>query len=401
MAHHHYAYLIVGGGMAADAAARGIREVDPDGSIGLISAEPDPPYKRPPLSKKLWKGKALDSVWLQTDRLGVDLHLGRTARLLDLRNKRVVDDRGADYDFNTLLLATGVTPRRLPFGGHRIIYYRTLHDYQRLRQETSQGQRFAVIGGGFIGSEIAAALTTNGKEVVMIFPDAGIGARLFPADLARFLNAYYREQGVEVLASTSVTDVFERGEHLILRTGAVDGTASRDIEVDGIVAGIGAQPNTVLALAAGLAVDDGIVVDAFLRTSHPDVYAAGDVAAFWQGALGQRRRVEHEDNATTMGRAAGRAMAGEPAPYDHLPFFYSDLFDLGYEAVGDVDSRFETKADWEEPYHTGVISYRQDGRVRGVLLWNVWDHVDAARALITDADPVHSADLIGALQGVS
>ena len=380
----HYTYLIVGGGMAAHAAARGIRDVDPHGAIGLIGAEPDPPYKRPPLSKKLWQGKALDSVWLKTDRLGVDLHLGRTARVLDSRQKRIVDDRGAVYDFDRLLLATGVTPQRLPFGGRRIIYYRSLHDYQRLRQETSQGQRFAVIGGGFIGSEIAAALATNGKEVVMIFPDAGIGARLFPPDLARFLNDVYRQNGVEVLAGTTVTDVAERGERLILSTRSSASEVVREMEVDGIVAGIGARPNVDLALAAGLAVDDGIVVDAFLRTSHPDVYAAGDVAAFWQGALAQRRRVEHEDNATTMGRYAGRAMAGDPAPYDHLPFFYSDLFDLGYEAVGEVDPRLETVAEWDEPYRKGVVSYRQDGRVRGVLLWNVWDRLDAARALIAN-----------------
>ena len=139
MVHDSYTYLIVGGGMAADAAVRGIREVDPDGTIGLISAEPDPPYKRPPLSKKLWRGKPLDSIWLSTDQLGVDLHLGRTGRVLDLQHKRVVDDRGTEYGFDKLLLATGVTPRRLPFGGHRIIYYRTLNDYQRLRQETAQG----------------------------------------------------------------------------------------------------------------------------------------------------------------------------------------------------------------------------------------------------------------------
>ncbi len=401
MSDRHYTYLIVGGGMAAHAAVGGIRELDPDSSIGLIGAEPDPPYKRPPLSKKLWQGKAFDSIWLQTDRLGVDLHLGRSARLLDLRHKRVVDDRGAVYDFDALLLATGVTPRRLPFGGHRIIYYRTLHDYQRLRQETSQGQRFAVIGGGFIGSEIAAALTANGKDVVMIFPDAGIGARLFPPDLSAFLNTYYRERGVEVLAGATVSDVIERGERLILRIGAAGAADTRDIEVDGIVAGIGARPNTDLALAAGLVVDDGIVVDGLLRTSHPDVYAAGDVAAFWQGALSQRRRDEHEDNATTMGRCAGRSMAGDRVPYDHLPFFYSDMFELGYEAVGEVDSRLETVAEWEEPYRTGVITYRGEGRVRGMLLWNVWDQLDAARALIGDADAMPSSVLRGALLGVS
>jgi NADPH-dependent 2,4-dienoyl-CoA reductase/sulfur reductase-like enzyme len=174
----------------------------------------------------------------------------------------------------------------------------------------------------------------------------------------------------------------------------------REIEVDGIVAGIGAQPNVDLALAAGLAVDNGIVVDPFLRTSHPDVYAAGDVAAYWQSALGQRRRVEHEDNATTMGHLAGRAMAGEPAPYEHLPFFYSDMFDLGYEAVGDIDSRCEVVADWEEPYRAGVLTYRGEGRVRGVLLWNVWDQLDAARAQIADPESLHSSQMTAEIAGV-
>src|SRR5215213_4275627 len=348
MDHDDYRYLIVGGGMAADATVRGIREVDAGGSIGLLSSEADPPYKRPPLSKKLWHGKPLDSVWLGTDQLGVDLHLGRTGRVLDLQRKRVVDDRGSEYGFDKLLLATGVTPRRLPVGGHWINYYRTVKDYQRLRQEAALGQRFAVIGGGFIGSEIAASLAMNGKEVVMIFPEAGIGSRLFPSDLAGFLNDYYSEHGVEVLANSVDTDVAMRGNRFSVKTGEKATATTRDIEVDGIVAGIGAQPNVDLALAAGLTVDNGIVVDPFLRTSHPGVYAAGDVAAYWQSVLGERRRVEHEDNATTMGHLAGRAMAGDPEPYEHLPFFYSDMFDLGYEAVGDVDSRSEVVAEWEE-----------------------------------------------------
>jgi NADPH-dependent 2,4-dienoyl-CoA reductase/sulfur reductase-like enzyme len=400
MVHDTYSYLIVGGGMAADAAARGIREVDPEGAIGVISSEPDPPYKRPPLSKKLWRGKALESVWLGTDQLGVDLHLGRTGRLLDLQHKRVVDDRGTEYGFDKLLLATGVTPRHLPFAGHGITYFRTLKDYQRLRQEAARGQRFAVIGGGFIGSEIAATLAMNGKDVVMILPETGIGSHLFPADLAGFLTGYYREQGVEVLTHTTVTNVVMGGNRFTVETRDTVASTTRDIEVDGIVAGIGATPNVDLAQAAGLAVDNGIVVDPFLRTSHPDVYAAGDVAAYWQSVLGERRRVEHEDNATTMGRLAGRAMAGEPAPYEHLPFFYSDLFDLGYEAVGEIDSRLEVVAAWEEPYRTGVLTYRRDGRVRGALLWNVWDQLDAARALITEPEAMQigqmSTELVGA-----
>jgi NADPH-dependent 2,4-dienoyl-CoA reductase/sulfur reductase-like enzyme len=400
MDHDNYTYLIVGGGMAADAAARGIREVDPDGTIGLISSEPDPPYKRPPLSKKLWQGKPLDSVWLGTDQLGVDLHLGRTGHVLDLQHKRVVDDRGTEYGFDKLLLATGVTPRRLPVGGHWINYYRTVKDYQRLRQEAACGQRFAVIGGGFIGSELAAALATNGKEVVMIFPEAGIGSRLFPTDLIAFLNDYYREHGVEVLAHSTVTEVAMRGSRFGITSLDKSGGTTREIEVDGIVAGIGAQPNVDLALAAGLSVDNGIVVDPFLRTSHPDVFAAGDVAAYWQSALGERRRVEHENNATTMGRLAGRAMAGEREPYEHLPFVYSDMFDLGYEAVGDIDSRSEVVAEWEEPFLKGVLTYRRQGRVRGVLLWNVWDQLDTTRALIADPDALPSSQILTASAGV-
>ena len=400
MVHDNYSYLIVGGGMAADAAVHGIREVDADGTIGLLSAEPDPPYKRPPLSKKLWRGKPLDSVWLGTDQLGVDLHLGRTGRLLDLQHNRVVDDRGTEYGFDKLLLATGVTPRRLPVGGHWITYYRTLKDYQRLRQEAARGQRFAVIGGGFIGSEIAAALAMNGKEVVMILPEAGIGSRLFPTDLAVFLNDYYREHGVEVLTHSMVTDVVRRGDRFTVETRDTAASTTSEFQVDGIVAGIGARPNIELAQTAGLAINDGIVVDPYLRTSHPDVYAAGDVALYWQSVLGQRRRVEHEDNATTMGRLAGRAMAGEQAPYEHIPFFYSDMFDLGYEAVGDVDARLEVVAEWEEPYRTGVLTYRGEGRVRGALLWNVWDQLDAARALIADPDAIHARQMTSEMAGV-
>jgi NADPH-dependent 2,4-dienoyl-CoA reductase/sulfur reductase-like enzyme len=234
----------------------------------------------------------------------------------------------------------------------------------------------------------------------MILPEAGIGSRLFPSDLAGFLNDYYREQGVEVLTNSMVTDVVERGDRFTIATRDTATLTTSELQVDGIVAGIGTRPNIELAQTAGLAINDGIVVDPYLRTSHPDVYAAGDVALYWQSVLGQRRRVEHEDNATTMGRLAGRAMAGEPAPYEHIPFFYSDLFDLGYEAVGDVDARLEVVADWEEPYRTGVLTYRGEGRVRGALLWNVWDQLDAARALIADPDAIHSRQMTSEMAGV-
>ena len=388
----HYTYLIVGGGMTADAAVRGIRQVDSHGSIGLISAERHPPYNRPPLSKQLWKGKPLDGIWRGTDQQAVELHLGRIAQTLNPSEKSIVDDTGAHYTFDRLLLATGGMPRRLLFGDDHIIYYRTVDDYQRLRALADKGQRFAVIGGGFIGSEIAAALALNQKEAIMIFPDESIGARTFPSGLSVFLNDFYHRKGVEVLARETVSDVAAQADRLLIKT-----SGQREITVDGVIAGIGIQPNVRLAELAGLEVHNGIVVDEFLRASHPNIYAAGDVAAFHNPALGKRIRVEHEDNANTMGQWAGRNMAGEQQPYRHLPFFYSDLFELGYEAVGELDSRYDIVADWKETNREGVIYYLQDGRVRGVLLWNVWNQVEAARQLIAEPGPFTAANLKGRL----
>lgn len=387
----HYQYLIVGAGMTADAAAEGIRQVDPAGTIGLIGAEPYLPYNRPPLSKALWKGKSVESIWRHTDRRGVDAHLGRTVRVLDAAQKRVIDDQGTAYTWEKLLLATGGAPRELPFGRSHIIYFRSLDDYLRLRELTEHGRRFAVIGSGFIGSEIAAALAMNGKQVVMLFPEEGICSRLFPRELSQFVTDYYRSKNVDVRTGELAVDLVEgNGAALVTRRG-------RTIPADGVVAGIGIVPGTELAQSAGLPVENGIVVDDRLRTSHRDIYAAGDVAAFYNPALGKRLRVEHEDNANTMGQAAGRAMAGQGTSYQHLPFFYSDLFELGYEAVGEVDARLETVADWKEPFREGVVYYLQDRRVCGVLLWNTWGQVDAARQLIADPGPFRPEDLPGRL----
>jgi 3-phenylpropionate/trans-cinnamate dioxygenase ferredoxin reductase subunit len=174
-------------------------------------------------------------------------------------------------------------------------------------------------------------------------------------------------------------------------------TTGHEVPVDAVVAGLGILPNIDLAKQAGLKVDNGIVVDELLRSSVPDIFAAGDVANFFNPALGMRMRVEHEDNANTMGAAAGRAMAGQGTPYTHLPFFYSDLFALGYEAVGELDPRLETVSDWKEPFREGVVYYLKNGRVRGVLLWNIFGQVDAARALIAEPGPIRAVDLKGRL----
>jgi NADPH-dependent 2,4-dienoyl-CoA reductase/sulfur reductase-like enzyme len=211
----------------------------------------------------------------------------------------------------------------------------------------------------------------------MLIPEDGIGARVFPADLSRFLVTYYREQGVDVRTGDGLAALRQDGLKVAVKT-----TTGRELSVDVVVAGLGITPNVQLAEQAGLKVENGIVVDELLRTSVPEIFAAGDVANFFNPALGVRMRVEHEDNANSMGAAAGKAMAGQGTPYTHLPFFYSDLFSLGYEAVGELDPRLEVISDWKDPFKEGVLYYLKEGRVRGVLLWGIFGKVDDARALI-------------------
>ncbi|HSJ85983.1 MAG TPA: FAD/NAD(P)-binding oxidoreductase [Anaerolineales bacterium] len=391
---NHYKYLIIGGGLAGDAATRGIRELDPEGTIGMISSEPDPPYMRPNLSKGLWKGRPVEKIWRKTGERVTKMHLGCKITHLDPTNKLVRDESNDEYTYEKLLLATGGTPNHLPFGEGNIIYYRNFQDYQHLRKLTEQGKRFVVIGGGFIGSELAAALSIVGQKVVMIFPDHAISDSIFPADLAEFLNEYYRLNGVELVTGDSVASVQKDGDRLMVRTGS-----GRAMETDGVVAGVGIHPNLELAKQAGLQIDNGIVVNEQLQTINPDIYAAGDAANFFHSALGKRVRVEHEDNAVQMGKLAGRNMAGTDDTYTHIPMFYSDLFELGYEAVGETSSKMETFSDWEELFKKGVIYYLEQGRVRGVILWNVWEKVDEARALMKEKGPFTAGDLRGKIKG--
>jgi NADPH-dependent 2,4-dienoyl-CoA reductase/sulfur reductase-like enzyme len=382
-----FKYVLVGAGMTGHAAAQGIRSVDANGSIALLGEEPVGPYVRPPLTKALWSGQEEGSIWLPSVA-GVQLRTGTRVVAIDRGARRVALEGGETVGYERLLLATGGTPRRLPFGGDDVIYYRTVADYRRVRA-LPPGKHVAVVGGGFIGSEIAASLATAGYRVTLVFPEDGVCARLLPRDLAVHLNGYYAERDVEVRPGERVTALVAHGSGVALRTDRAE------IRADVVVAGLGIVPNDRLAADAGLAVDDGILVDETLRTSDPAVFAAGDVARFPNPALGVKLRVEHEDNANRMGREAGRAMAGADVAYRHLPFFYSDLFDLGYEAVGLLDPRLEVVAEWKEPYRRGIVYFVGDGRVRGVLAWGVFGTMDAARALIAEPGP-HD---VGTLRG--
>ncbi len=385
MADRDHTYVIVGGGLAGASAVEGIRENDTLGSILLIGRDEHLPYDRPPLTKQLWLGKkqVADIVLHDAafyERNGVETVLGRSVVQVDRGRHVVVDDRGDEHGYRKLLLATGGTPRRLAVPGAEgdgIWYYRTLDDYTSLRERARPGASALVVGGGFIGSEIAAALSQNGVEVTLLFPDAYVCARVFHPAFGHAVVDLYRERGVRIVALDRPVGIERRGGRFVTRTAV-----GRELASDVIVAGIGIAPATELAEAAGLALGDGVIVDELLRTSDPDVYAAGDEASFPYVALGKRMRVEHWDNARAQGRQAGRNMAGAYGPYDYMPYFFSDLFELGYEAVGEVDSRLTVVTEWEEENRKGRIWYTRDDRVRGALMCNVWEKVDEARALI-------------------
>jgi len=397
-----HAYVIVGGGLAGASAIEGIRRHDPNGGILMLARENFAPYQRPPLSKDLWFGRAtLEELPVHPDGFyrehGVELLLRREAVELDPARHLVWDERGVEHGYDRLLLATGGRPRRLATPGAEIDglhYFRNLEDYVFLARRLDRFEHALVVGGGFVGTELAAALRHAGKEVTLLVDREYPLARVLARDLGLAVAERFRREGIETVSEDRLA-ALEESQGLIRAHTASGGVISTQT----VLVGIGVEPDVDLAEAAGLDVDDGIVVDEFARTTDPDIYAAGDVARYPCVPLGHSVRVEHWEHARAHGRCAGANLAGATEPYEGLPYFFSDLFDLGFEGVGDLDPGLRVETVWREPGRqdasrgdAGVVFHLRDDVTRGVLLWNVRDAVDWARDLVRSGRPMSGAE---------
>ena len=399
-----YDYVIVGAGVAGASAARAIRRHDEEGTTLVIGREDDAPFYRPDLSKTLWldedaaPGTEPTSGWLLDDEARADLVTGVSVTAIDTETKSLALSDTSTVSYGRLLLATGAQPRTLDLPeSDRILTYRTLADYRRLRGLVQAGSRAVVVGGGYIGAEVAAALAQNDVTVTLLMSGETVQGHMFPRRLAQEVTEEFRARGVTVVGGSGAQAARLDGDTVV-----VTDTKGADHVADVVVVGVGVTPEDQVAQQAGITVEDGIVVDGTLATSAPDVWAAGDVARYEDDLLGVRR-VEHVNNAERMGSIAGQNMvrtrtgADELRSYDYTPFFWSDLFDYGYEAVGILDSSLTTVEDFTDDGSAGVVYYVDGGTVRGVLLWNVWDSVDQAKAVMSQSitEPQDRDDLVG------
>ncbi|MBB2971915.1 FAD-dependent oxidoreductase [Mesorhizobium sp. RMAD-H1] len=330
--------VIIGAGECGARAAVALREQGYDGSVTLVGAERHLPYERPPLSKE---AMAADDPQAKTiadhARLaahGIDFMPETAATGIDRHARRVLLGNGTGLAYERLLIATGATPRRLPFAhGPRMAYLRTFDDALAIRRHLGPGRSIAIIGGGFIGLELAAAARRVGAEVTLIEAQPRILMRGVPQEIAAVIDARHRAEGVELVTGDGIADMTEGGACVTLRLAS-----GRRVEADLAIIGIGAAPATDLARSAGLAIENGIAVDEYLRTSDPDIFAAGDCCSFPLALYGGRRmRLEAWRNAQEQGTLAARNMLGHAAPHSAVPWFWSDQYDLGLQIAGLCD----------------------------------------------------------------
>ena len=378
--------VIVGGGLAAGTAAAALRDAGYDGDVVLHAAEPHLPYERPPLSKGYLAGeKDADSLlvhpasWYAEN--DVDVRTGSRVERIDA-DAHTVTAGGATESFDRLLIATGASPRRLAAAdesGAPVAYLRTREDSDRLRSALAPGHRIAILGGGFLGLEVAAAARTAGADVTVLEALDLPLLRVLGPEIGAVFADLHREHGVDLRLGAKVTGFDGDGRRARL---TVDGSA--DVDADLLVVGIGASPDVALAEATGLAVDDGILVDERMRTSHPDVFAAGDVARARHPALGRSIRVEHWDNAIRQGRVAGSTMAGAEATVTDLPYFFTDQYDLGMEYVGDIgpDGYDEVVIRGDVAKRVFTAFWVAGGKVVAAMQANDWDASDTLRPAV-------------------
>lgn len=310
------------------------------GELGIVSADTALPYERPPLSKSFLAGKDTPStILINPDTFyrdhGIGVHLGTRITGLDLRRKLLTSDAGAEFTCEKLVIATGARPRTLDAPNAalpNIFYLRSIADSERIREAMQQAKQALVIGSGFIGMEVASQCAQHGLETTMVFPEDRIWKRLFTPEMSAFFRSYYEARGVRFIpgAKVSAFNGRDRVESAVLSTGQ---TVSADL----VVAGIGVLPEIELFKTTDIRIADGIVVNEFLETNAPDVYAAGDLARYPDVLFSKERRVEHWDNAVKQGQYLARRLTGAPAPFSNVPYFFSDIFDLSYEYWGDQE----------------------------------------------------------------
>lgn len=379
-------YLIIGGGLAGTAAAEGIRERDADGRIVLLSEEDEPPYQRPPLSKEYLKAPDLPRALLHVKpegwyaEAGVELELGQRVLALDAGARIALTARGNEVRAGRVLVATGGRARVPDIPGVRLPGVHTLRfvgDSEALRAAAPDAHTAVLVGAGFIGMEISSALAELGIKCVVVEASDRVWSAALPPSLSSFIAAYFEERGVTFRLRSTVREIrgSARAEEAVLS----DGT---EVACDLVVVGVGMVPNDGFAREAGVATDDGILVDERGETSHAFVYAAGDVARFPDPVFGGRSRVEHWDHARMHGRLVGRNMAGADESYDHLSHFFSDVFDLKLNVVGRpaaADRVFERGAPGEGPR---LLLCAAGNRLTGIVLVNAARDLEACRSLV-------------------
>jgi NADPH-dependent 2,4-dienoyl-CoA reductase/sulfur reductase-like enzyme len=332
-------FVILGGGMVAGYAAKQLAEMGlAAGELAIISADDAIPYERPPLSKGFLAGKETEeSIRINSDAFyrerGIEIRLKTKVTAVDTERRVLSIENGGAFSFDRLIVATGARPRTLGVPGARlsgIHYLRSLDDSRQIRHNAEGVKRAVVIGGGFIGMEVAAVLAGRGLEVTMVLRDDRIWSHFFTPRMSEYFEGYYTAHGVRFTKTAEIQEF--RGtstvESAVLANGQI-------VPCDMVVAGIGVHPVTEVLAGSGIAVDNGVTVDEYLETNRPGVLAAGDVANYQDVLFGKRRRVEHWDNAVSQGQHCARALMGERSPFRHVPYFFSDVFDLSYEFWGD------------------------------------------------------------------